>query len=159
MILRTIRVSGWRCFANAIAVGPFNEGLNVIHAPNATGKSTLFDAMLRGLIDGHRVGGKDIEAIRPWGRPWRATVHVEFTHDGHEYMISKKFLDSPQSKLARKENGRYVSLAEGGKADEMVREMINGGPVQGACPSRNTGDWPRSSGCHRGNWPLKVYPA
>ena len=128
MILRTIRVSGWRCFANAIAVGPFNEGLNVIHAPNATGKSTLFDAMLRGLIDGHRVGGKDIEAIRPWGRPLAPTVHVEFTHDGHEYMISKKFLDSPQSKLARKENGRYVSLAEGGKADEMVREMINGSP-------------------------------
>ncbi len=58
MILRSIRVSGWRCFADAIEVGPFQEGLNVIHAPNATGKSTLFEAMRRGLLDGHRVTGK-----------------------------------------------------------------------------------------------------
>lgn len=84
--------------------------------------------MLRGLIDGHRVGGKDIEAIRPWGRLLAPTVYVEFAHGDHEYRISKRFLDSPQSKLERKEDGRYVSLAESSKADEMVRKMISGNP-------------------------------
>lgn len=48
MILRSLRVSGWRCFADTVEVGRFDEGLNVLHAPNATGKSTLFEALLRG---------------------------------------------------------------------------------------------------------------
>ena len=66
MILRSIQVRGWKCFADPVEVGPFTEGLNVLHAPNATGKSTLFEALLRGLLDGHRVTGRDVEALRPW---------------------------------------------------------------------------------------------
>src|SRR3989304_4568490 len=67
MTLRAIHVQGWRCFANGVEVGPFSDGLNVLHAPNATGKSTLFEALLRGLLDGHRVRGREVEALRPWG--------------------------------------------------------------------------------------------
>ncbi len=140
MILRSIRVSGWRCFADAITVGPFQEGLNVIYAPNATGKSTLFEAMRRGLLDGHRVGGKEVEVIRPWGRPLTPTVTVEFSHGGQEYRIAKRFLDSPFSKLERKENGRFVSLADSGKADEMVRTMISkNAPGRGLSRPENWG--------------------
>lgn len=128
MILRSIRVSGWRCFADPIEAGPFREGLNVIHAPNACGKSTLFEAMLRGLLDAHRVGGREVEAIRPWGRDLAPTVTVEFSHGGHEYRITKRFLDSPSSRLERKENGHFVGLAEAGKADETVRAMITRSP-------------------------------
>ena len=104
MILRSLRVSGWRCFVDTVEVGPFAEGLNVIHAPNATGKSTLFEAMLRGLLDGHRVGGEEIRDIRPWGRSLAPKVVIEFTHGGTDYRISKQFLDSQTSKLERKEN-------------------------------------------------------
>lgn len=100
----------------------------MIHAPNAAGKSTLFEALRRSLIDGHRVKGKDMEAIRPWGRSLAPTVTVEFAHDGNEYRIVKRFLDNPQSKLERKENGRFISLAESDKADEIVRRMVNGNP-------------------------------
>jgi len=140
MILRSIHVSGWRCFADAIAVGPFQEGLNVIYAPNATGKSTLFEAMRRGLLDGHRVGGKEVEAIRPWGRALTPTVTVEFSHGGQEYRITKRFLDSPSSKLERKENGRFVSLAESAKADEIVRAMLSkNAPAKGLSRRENSG--------------------
>jgi DNA repair exonuclease SbcCD ATPase subunit len=135
MILRSIRASGWRCFADDISVGPFQEGLNVIYAPNATGKSTLFEAMRRGLLDGHRVGGKEVEVIRPWGRALAPAVMVEFSHGGQEYRITKRLLDTPSSKLERKENGRFTSLAEAGKADEMVRAMLSGNPP-GRGPSR-----------------------
>ena len=68
MIIRSLRVSDWRCFLQGVEVGPFEEGLNIIHAPNGTGKSTLFEALRRALLDGHKVTGKDVEAIRPWGR-------------------------------------------------------------------------------------------
>jgi predicted ATP-binding protein involved in virulence len=59
--IRSIRVADWRCFLDDIEVGPFGEGLNIIHAPNGTGKSTLFEALRRALLDGHKVIGKDVE--------------------------------------------------------------------------------------------------
>ena len=93
MILRVIHVQGWKCFADPIEVGPFADGLNVLHAPNATGKSTLFEAMLRGLLDGHRVTGREVEALRPWGRALAPTVTVLFSHGGIEYRLIKRFLD------------------------------------------------------------------
>lgn len=110
---------------DAVDVGPFQEGLNVLHAPNATGKSTLFEALLRGLLAAHRGGGREAEAVRPWGRSLAPTVTVEFTHNGTDYRITKQFLDGPISKLERKEDGRFVSLAQGDAADEMVRQILS----------------------------------
>ncbi len=68
MILQSITVQGWRCFLNPITVGPFAPALNILFAPNACGKTTLFEALRRALLDNHKVGGRDIEAIKPWGR-------------------------------------------------------------------------------------------
>lgn len=128
MILRTLRVAGWRCYAEAVEVGPFDDGLNVIHAPNATGKSTLFEALLRGLLDGHRVTGRDVEALRPWGRSLTPAVTVEFAHDGNEYRLTKRFLDRPVAELERREQDRFVRLAEGDAADDRVRELLTRNP-------------------------------
>lgn len=128
MILRAIRVQGWRCFADPVEVGPFDDGLNVIYAPNATGKSTLFEALLRGLLDGHRVTGREVEALRPWGRDLAPSVTVEFAHDGTDYRLTKRFLDRPASELARREGGRFVRLAEGDAADDRARELLTRNP-------------------------------
>lgn len=128
MILRSIRIQGWRCFADPIRVGPFSEGLNVLHAPNATGKSTLLEALLRGLLDGHRVGGREVEAIRPWGRSLAPTVTVEFTHGGTDYRLTKRFLDRASVELERQESGRFVRMAEGEAADVKVREILTRHP-------------------------------
>jgi DNA repair exonuclease SbcCD ATPase subunit len=96
--------------------------------------------MRRGLLDSHRVGGREVEAIRPWGRALAPTVTVEFGHGGQEYRITKKFLDSPSSKLERKEGSRFVSLADSGKADEMVRTMISkNAPGRGLSRPENWG--------------------
>lgn len=55
MILKRIVVSNWRSLLNEVELGPFSDGLHVIHAPNGTGKSSLFEAMRRGLFDAHHV--------------------------------------------------------------------------------------------------------
>jgi DNA repair exonuclease SbcCD ATPase subunit len=128
MILRAIHVQGWKCFADPIEVGPFADGLNVLHAPNATGKSTLFEAMLRGLLDGHRVAGREVEALRPWGRALAPMVTVVFSHGSVEYRLTKRFLDRPSSDLARQEGGRFVRLAEGDAADDRAREILTRNP-------------------------------
>jgi hypothetical protein len=113
MILRSITVQGWRCFLSPVTF-----------APNACGKTTLFEALRRALLDNHKVGGKDIEAIKPWGRDLTPIVQVLFDHQGDTFRITKRFLDQPFSKLEREENGRLVPLAEGPSADERVRAVL-----------------------------------
>ena len=140
MILRSLSVSAWRCFIASAAVGPFEEGLNVLYAPNATGKSTLFEALRRGILDGHRTSGREVEAIRPWGRLLAPRVIVEFAHDGTDYRITKQFLDNASSKLERKENGRFVDFAQNDGADETVRRIITqSAPGRGLSQSKNWG--------------------
>ena len=125
MILRSITVRSWRCFLDETRVGPFDEGLNVIHAPNATGKSTLFDAMTRCLVDSHRVSGQKAETLRPRGRSLAPVVTVEFASGGDEYRLTKRFLDSPSSMLERWEQGRFVPLHENDAADDHVRDLLS----------------------------------
>ena len=127
MILRSIGVQGWRCFADPMTVGPFGHAINVIHAPNAVGKSTLLEALLRGFFDGHRVGGRDVEMIRPWGRDLSPEVTLEFSEAGTDYRLKKRFLDNASCELFRKEDDRFVRLSEGEKADEFVRSLFSAG--------------------------------
>ncbi|MBI5586712.1 MAG: AAA family ATPase [Deltaproteobacteria bacterium] len=132
MILKSITVQGWRCFLNPVTVGPLDPALNILFAPNACGKTTLFEALRRALLDNHRVGGKDIEAVKPWGRDLAPTVQVLFENRGERLRITKRFLDQPFSKLEREEEGRMVPLAEGPAADERVRAVLTrSAPVKG----------------------------
>ncbi len=125
MILRSLKVQGWRCLHDSVEVGPLTDGINVIHAPNATGKTTLFQALQHAMLDGHRVKSQGLELIRPWGRDLAPTVTVEFSHDGFEYQLTKRFLDNPLSELRRKEGGRFVRLADGDQADLQVRALLS----------------------------------
>jgi DNA repair exonuclease SbcCD ATPase subunit len=140
MILRKVKVEGWRCFVEPVSVGPLGDKLNVIHAGNAVGKSSLFDALLKCLFDNHSVTGREIAAVRPWGRAIAPTVEVEFDHENVSYRIRKRFLDKPSSTLYRKENGRYQRLAEGTHADNKLREIL-----QASSPGRGL-----SKPAHRG---------
>lgn len=128
MILRAIRVEGWKCFVQPVEVGPFTNGINVIFAPNATGKSTLFEALLRGILDGHRVKGADVEKLQPWGRSLAPTVVAEIRHGDKEYRLTKRFLSAPIAKLERKEGERFIPLAEGDAADEQIRVLLTQNP-------------------------------
>lgn len=124
MILRSIEVAGWRSILDPVVVGPFSEGLNVLHAPNGTGKSSLFEALRMALMDNHGVTGQAVGAIRPWGRSLAPRVTVAFCHGGVDYRITKQFVEEAGAKLERLEDGVYRPLAEGRKADEQVRGLF-----------------------------------
>ena len=130
MILHSIQVQGWRCFAEGISVGPFSDGLNVIHAPNASGKSTLFQALIRGLIDNHRARGRDVEALRPWGRSLAPLVTIEFSHNEVCYRLTKGFLEKAQCRLERKEDGKFLPFAEDQHAEQFVQKILTKNPPQ-----------------------------
>lgn len=140
MIVQSIALSGWRCFLEETSVGPFSEKLNVISGPNGTGKSTLFEAFRRAIMDSHTVTGRDMSAIRPWGRALSPKVTVYFIHGNLEYRMTKQFLEGCFSQLERKESGRFRLLAEGRQADEQAREWLSGDPPgRGLSQNRNWG--------------------
>lgn len=129
MILRSIHVRGWKCFAEPLTVGPFGEGLNLIHGPNGSGKSTLLWAALRALFDNHKVGGeKAHEELRCWGRDLNPLVRIEFEHDGQGYAIEKQFLKEHFSRLSQRNGSAWRLLAEGDAATHRVREMLAATP-------------------------------
>lgn len=140
MILLSIQVEGWRCFALPVALESFDAGLNVLHAPNGTGKSTLFEALARAFFDRHNSSGEAAEALRPWGRDLTPTVTVRFLREGHEYRVTKQFLDAPRCVLERLEEGSYIPLANGPKAAEQLRGLLLGSvPGHGLCDARHWG--------------------
>lgn len=140
MIVRSITVAAWRCFLEEIALGPFDDALNIVHAPNGSGKSSLFEAMRRALLDGHRVSGRDVEAIRPWGRQLSPRVTVELEHAGEAYRITKQYLDSPSALLERMEGGRFRPVADGAAADAQIRDILTKNPpARGLSKSDNWG--------------------
>ena len=124
MILHNLTVANWRSLLTSVSVGPFSERLNVIHAPNGTGKSSLFEALRRGLFDAHLVTGVEIDAIRSWGRDLSPEVQFEFTQSGVRYRVKKTFLNSQTADLARFEDGRFQPLANSRNADIKLREIM-----------------------------------
>jgi DNA repair exonuclease SbcCD ATPase subunit len=124
MILHSLSVANWRSLLSSVELGPFSERLNVIHAPNGTGKSSLFEAMRRALFDAHLVSGEEIEAVRPWGRALAPQVQVDFTQSGVRYRVEKTFLDGASAHLFRFENGKFQPLADSRNADTKLREII-----------------------------------
>jgi len=140
MILQSISLSAWRCFLNEISVGQFSERLNVISGPNGVGKSSLFEALRRALMDSHLVSGQDVAAICPWGRALSPKVSVCFSQGDIQYRILKQFLEGAFSRLERKENGSFSPLAEGRQADDRARELLSKNPPgRGFSQSRNWG--------------------
>ena len=126
MILRSIQLEGWRCFAAQTNVGPFVDGLNIIHGPNGSGKSSLMMALARGLFDSHNVGGSDIQTALSWGRSLTPKVTIEFEKDGEGFQLFKQFIREPIAKLSRKEDGVYVPFSESRAADDKAREILSG---------------------------------
>lgn len=140
MILHNIRVEGWTCLIEPVEVGPLTDGLNIIHGPNGTGKSSLMQAIARGLFDKHKTRGNEIEKLRAWGRDLSPKVTLEFEQDGVLHRLHKQFLDSQSAKIDRQENGKFIALAEGQKADDRAREILLGEvPGRGASDQRQWG--------------------
>jgi predicted ATPase len=78
MILHRLEVGGFRCFASKVAVVLDPDRINILHGGNGTGKSSLLWALVRGLLDTYRAGGKSVDALRPWGTDLGPSIVVEF---------------------------------------------------------------------------------
>ncbi len=120
MKITSLSVEGVGKFGELTEVQGFGPGVNVLSAPNETGKSTLFRALRACLFERHSTKGETVRSLASEGLNLPVTVRVGFELDGVGYSLSKSFLRSPKASLCR--DG--TEIAQGREADEYVWRLL-----------------------------------
>ncbi|MBK1851767.1 AAA family ATPase [Marinobacter sp. 1-4A] len=91
MILQRVRVEQFRQFRQGLELDKLQSGINLIHGPNESGKSTLVRAIRAAFFERYR--SKSAEDLAPWGDTSAApTVELVFDHNGQRWQLDKRFL-------------------------------------------------------------------
>lgn len=125
MILHEIELRSVGPFREKVWLGPFSRGLNIIAAPNETGKTTALRAAARALFDKHTTKGSELESLRPVGTELFPQIAVDFETAQGRFRIEKTFLQSPTSVLKRRDGEDWEPIAEGDAADRKTREVLD----------------------------------
>jgi len=68
MIIESIELEHVGPFRHKASIGPLRAGINVLAAPNETGKSTFVRAAARALFDKHTCKDDEIRSLQPADR-------------------------------------------------------------------------------------------
>ncbi|MBL8327604.1 MAG: AAA family ATPase [Rubrivivax sp.] len=91
MKLRRLRVEQFKRFRAPFELRDLTEGINLIAAPNESGKSTLVEALRAAFFERHR--SSSVEYLRPWGDSAATpTVELDFELNGQPAHLLKRFL-------------------------------------------------------------------
>lgn len=118
MKLQRIRVEQFRQFRNSVELGNLQPGINLVHGPNESGKSTLVRAIRAAFFERYR--SKSAEDLAPWGDSSAApTVEISFEHNGQNWQLDKRFLKRHRCDLLiDREN------FSGEEAEEKLAELL-----------------------------------
>lgn len=118
MKLQRLRVQQFRQFRQGIELDGLTPGLNLIHGPNESGKSTLVRAIRAAFFERYR--SKSAEDLAPWGDTSAApTVELVFNHKGQRWQLDKRFLKRHRCDLLI--DGQAFS---GEEAEEKLAELL-----------------------------------
>nr|WP_251068218.1 AAA family ATPase [Marinobacter sp. C7] len=113
-----MRIEQVRQFRTPIALDDLQPGINLIHGPNESGKSTLVRAIRAAFFERHR--SKSVEDLRPWGDSAAApAIELSFEHGGHQWSLTKSFLQRKRCDLQI--DGQSFS---GEEAEEKLAELL-----------------------------------
>jgi DNA repair exonuclease SbcCD ATPase subunit len=126
MLIRSISVEGFTCFAEELRLSGFSDAINVLYGPNGIGKSSIFRALHTALFRRYNAAGAPIDDIRPWGRPLTPKVVLEFVRADHEYRLEKRFVQLRSVRIDRREGGRWNPFAESDEAERFLEAMTGG---------------------------------
>lgn len=154
MILRSVEVKSCRCFRNPLRVGDFGDGLNLIVGPNESGKSTLMEAVARGLFDRYNSGAQVLQALRPWGTgaDLDPEITLEFECHGERYRLWKRLCRHADARLEEWDGMTYQLRRERETVDDFLRDLLL------AEAPRNQGSRPEQWGLARTLWLLQRCP-
>ncbi|MCS6952153.1 MAG: AAA family ATPase [Bryobacteraceae bacterium] len=133
MTVSHLTVEKFRCFLNRVDLPLDPKAFTVLYGPNASGKSTLLQALIAALANAHSAKGRAMETLRPWDTNLAPEVTVAFEHGGAAWRVWKRFLDRPQCRLEKlAARGHYRLQAEGKAADQQLAELLGLEPAPGA---------------------------
>lgn len=139
MIVEEITLRNWRRYRDPHTFR-FGEGLNLLVGRNEAGKSTLFEALQRGLFDRHNGQASEIKAIQPLDSSLGPEVEIVLRSGGQRYRVVKRFLQDATAELHAERGGAWELDHEGDKADERIRELFEGDvPGRGATKVEHRG--------------------
>lgn len=111
MKLQTLRLEQLRQFRKPFVLDNLDPGLNLIHGPNESGKSTLVRAIRAAFFERYR--SRAVEDLVPWGDSGAAPlIELFFDHGGQRWQLTKQFLKGKRCDL------RVGSEAWNGEAAE-----------------------------------------
>jgi len=140
MILHSIELTYVGPFRETVRLGPFAPGLNLLCAPNESGKSTAIRAAARTLFDRHTTKGDELKAFQPAGTDLAPRIAVEFETRTGRFRIEKNFLQSPRSLLKQWQSGAWQPIAEADLADQRVQALLSSSlPGKGATKPEHWG--------------------
>ncbi|HRK66632.1 MAG TPA: AAA family ATPase, partial [Hyphomonas sp.] len=126
MKLRAITLKDVRRFIDPVRIDGFDDGVNVLCAPNEFGKSTVFDALRALFFVPHGSRGKEIGQLRPHagGAP---EICVEIETQAGTFRISKRWFSKPEARVTR----AGVVVAQADEAEAWIARLLgtsDGGP-------------------------------
>ena len=132
MILERVQLESWGCLRWPVEL-VLHPRVNLVHAPNESGKSTLVAAIRHALLEPATV---NVEAYRPWGSEVVPKAAVEFRNTAGRWRVEKVFARrSARARLLKEQKGFWVPLEEDPNSVYFrVLELITG----------NSADQPRS---------------
>jgi DNA repair exonuclease SbcCD ATPase subunit len=140
VIIESIELEHVGPFRRKAAIGPLQTGINVLAAPNETGKSTFLRAAARALFDKHTCKDDEIRALQPTGSDLAPQIAVVFEHAGTRYRVVKRFLNNPQSRFSEWRGNDWQLMADGDAADERVQRLLQSSvPGRGATKTAHWG--------------------
>src|SRR5690606_19592587 len=118
MKLQRLRVEQFRQFRQGLELGDLQHGINLIHGPNESGKSTLVRAIRTAFFERYR--SKSAEDLAPWGDSSAApTVELAFEYKGQSWQLDKRFLKRHRCDLLI-DRDEY----SGEEAEEKLAELL-----------------------------------
>jgi len=124
MIFHALELTYVGRFRETVRLGPFTSGLNILAAPNESGKSTALRAAARALFDRHTTKGDELKSLQPAGTDLAPRLAVEFETRAGRFRIEKTILQSPRSLLQQWQSGQWKPLAEADAADQRVQALL-----------------------------------
>lgn len=127
MILTALEVSGFGRFDTPHRLVGLGPGLNVLAAPNESGKSTLLKALRVAVLEKHTATKTELLALGTRESLLPMRVVAGFTAHGEPFRLTKQFDRQKRAELMR--GGRLV--ASGTEADETLWSVFGLKPHQG----------------------------